>query len=215
MSSFSHTDVANLAFDEMTKWGLIAKGWTFRVNKSIQILGWCSPQDRIIKLSAYHIEHNSNESIMNTIRHEIAHALHFHHYADRGTPNEYSACVMRRGKLVRKIKPHGKEWKKFAIMVGCTPKASAESNVQKNVGYKWNLVTISDGVVTDEHSGFHRFPKKLSNRYMLRDKVGTKGKLYLVSGNDWVSYVKGQLGLGELSFYQDSTTCPALRGLYS
>lgn len=211
MSDLSHSEVTDLALIEMSKWGIIDKGWKFVINKSLRRLGQCSYKHKIISVSAYHIEHNPDDNIINTILHEIAHALHYHHYADNGRLNEFSACVRRGKRFVRKVKPHGKEWKRFAAMVGCVPKATAKSNIQQNIGYKWNLVTVQNGIVTDQNFGYYRFPKRLSCKYMLKDKTGTKGKLYLVPGDDWVAYLKGKLNLSDLTFYQDCNYSPALR----
>lgn len=52
-------------------------GWGVRLNTDVSsgFLGLCSYRDRLIILSAHHIDIHPSDSVENTIRHEIAHAL--------------------------------------------------------------------------------------------------------------------------------------------
>ena len=61
--------------EEMNKWGL--KDWTIRLNQNPDsgFLGMCLHRDKTIVMSAHHIDIHPEPSILNTIRHEIAHAL--------------------------------------------------------------------------------------------------------------------------------------------
>jgi len=61
--------------DELTKWGLT--DWTVRLNQNAdsKFLGLCSYRDKCIILSAHHIDIHPTPDIINTIKHEVAHAL--------------------------------------------------------------------------------------------------------------------------------------------
>ena len=60
---------------EMNKHGLQA--WSVRLNQNADshFLGLCSYKDKCIILSAHHIDIHPEPDVINTIRHEIAHAL--------------------------------------------------------------------------------------------------------------------------------------------
>ena len=51
--------------------------WSVRLNQNAEsrFLGMCSHKDKCIILSAHHIDIHSTPDVMNTIRHEVAHAL--------------------------------------------------------------------------------------------------------------------------------------------
>jgi predicted SprT family Zn-dependent metalloprotease len=49
--------------------------WGFTFNRRKQTMGLCRYTDRIIELSIYFVECNSPEEILDTLLHEIAHAL--------------------------------------------------------------------------------------------------------------------------------------------
>src|SRR6187399_2476639 len=61
--------------DEMNKHGL--QDWTVRLNQNAEsrFLGLCSYKDKTIILSAHHIDIHPDPDVINTIRHEVAHAL--------------------------------------------------------------------------------------------------------------------------------------------
>src|SRR4051812_39687942 len=65
--------------EAMRKWGLTQQGRTFRFNKRKKSTGLCcfalDGRPGRIELSQYLCEHNSGEEVIDTIRHEIAHAL--------------------------------------------------------------------------------------------------------------------------------------------
>jgi predicted SprT family Zn-dependent metalloprotease len=79
---------------EMSTHGLLRDGWKFKFNRARLSFGVCSYRTRTIKLSAPLTELNQDDQVLNTIRHEIAHAL---------TPGDH----------------HGPAWKQKAIELGC------------------------------------------------------------------------------------------------
>ena len=84
----------------LREWGLADKGWTFVWNKSKSCFGLCTYRPKTIALSSYLLPTITDESAVDTIKHEIAHALDFH---DRGTSD------------------HSKKWKRWAVKVGADP----------------------------------------------------------------------------------------------
>lgn len=74
---------AQILRDELNKHGLT--DWSVRLNQNAdsRFLGMCSYKDKCIILSAHHIDIHPDPDVINTIRHEIAHALcpgHAHDY---------------------------------------------------------------------------------------------------------------------------------------
>ena len=68
-------DAVKLCNDELTKHGL--EGWGVRLNQNAdgRFLGLCSYRDKVIILNAHHIDIHPDPDVINTIRHEVAHAL--------------------------------------------------------------------------------------------------------------------------------------------
>src|SRR5271157_3467668 len=66
-------DVRKLAEDLLTLHGL--QEWSFTFNRGKQTMGLCAYARRTIELSTYFVERNGQEEILDTILHEIAHAL--------------------------------------------------------------------------------------------------------------------------------------------
>ena len=66
---------AELLHKEIQKHGLV--GWTLRLNQNAEsrFLGLCSYKDKCIILSAHHIDIHPDPDVINTIKHEVAHAL--------------------------------------------------------------------------------------------------------------------------------------------
>jgi predicted SprT family Zn-dependent metalloprotease len=71
--------------------------WSFVYNKRKRHLGVCFYRDKRIELSVYLVDHNSDEQCMDTLLHEIAHAI-----------AGYSTG-------------HGYAWKKVCVKIGAKP----------------------------------------------------------------------------------------------
>lgn len=68
-------------------------------------LGTCNWSRKRIRLSAHMLTRYDHEQIVDTLRHEVAHAIaHERHGLN--------------------IKPHGREWKAYAVLLGARPRAS-------------------------------------------------------------------------------------------
>ena len=49
--------------------------WTFDFNDNKTTCGWCSYREEKISLSKYYVENNVKQEVVNTMIHELAHAL--------------------------------------------------------------------------------------------------------------------------------------------
>jgi len=104
--SWSKIEAAKYASKKLNEHGLSDRGWTFKFNNNKRRHGVCKYWDRRIELSLHALA-LGKESCMNTILHEVAHAL---------VPGAN----------------HGPRWKRKAIEIGCNGKrcASATLNVK-------------------------------------------------------------------------------------
>ncbi len=89
-----------LCAQQMEKYGL--KDWKFRWTDSTKTLGMCWHRTKEIGLSRRYVQLNDAESVLDTIRHEIAHAIVGH------------------------AAGHGPLWQAIAIGIGATPRACAD-----------------------------------------------------------------------------------------
>jgi len=67
--------VESLARDLMIAHGLTAKGWTFQFDQSVRRMGLCRFVPKVISVSKTLADLNSEQTMRDTILHEIAHAL--------------------------------------------------------------------------------------------------------------------------------------------
>jgi predicted SprT family Zn-dependent metalloprotease len=86
-----------LAWSHMLAHGLPQKGWKFDFQYRLNHLGTCFYFNKTIKLSVSYVLLNDEPEILDTILHEIAHALL--------PPKE----------------GHGKRWKAMCVKLGCNP----------------------------------------------------------------------------------------------
>lgn len=78
-------------------WGLTAEGWTFALDNCKRTAGMCRYRPKLITISRYHAENDPEEWVMDTLLHEMAHALAGH------------------------AAGHGPVWKQWAIRLGAQP----------------------------------------------------------------------------------------------
>ena len=101
-------------------------GFAFKFGKTKNRLGYCSYRNKTIELSKSYVELNPEQSIMDTIMHEIAHA---------------------------KVGPgngHNKTWKDMARKLGANPCSTTEAITPKktvigecvNCGTKWERYNL-------------------------------------------------------------------------
>lgn len=68
-------DAEKMVYDLMDHCGVSRIQWSFEFSNTKRSLGQCSSTKKLIRLSRYYVEHNSEDDIRNTILHELAHAL--------------------------------------------------------------------------------------------------------------------------------------------
>ena len=103
-----------LTLNFLSEHKLLEQGWRVKLSKGSRRLGACYWSKKLIKLSRHHVLNGTDAEITDTIRHEVAHAL--------------------AGPLAK----HGPEWKRWAIRLGATPRATARS-VSYEMPYKFVL----------------------------------------------------------------------------
>lgn len=143
-----------MALAQMTRWGLTARGWKFAFNKRKAALGLCSPAQKTIFLSTYFLDKVSEIETMDTILHEIAHALEAVRFGTSG---------------------HGPKWKAICLEVGAKPVAKCRTKIHHPYPY----VLKYEGVVV---GGFWKLPTNIARRLATMSVKGrpeTRGKLKL------------------------------------
>ena len=84
-------------------------GWTFRFDRALTRLGYCQHRIKTISLGTYATEVNSEEQVLNTCLHEIAHALvdvrHGHDEVWRAKAIELGHSGKRCGTIAVKATP--------------------------------------------------------------------------------------------------------------
>jgi len=103
----THQEITHMAINEMRKWNLIAEGWNFAYHNKKRSLGTCNYRKRTIYFSNYWVK-LGKDKILDTIRHEIAHAL-------AGWSNG-----------------HNHVWRRYCIMVGANPSRCASEEILKD-----------------------------------------------------------------------------------
>lgn len=101
----------NLILSEMRKHDLIARGWSYELDGSRTRFGVCKHDRKVLGFSRHNIRLNNEADVLDTIRHEIAHAL------------------------VGAGHGHDLVWKRKAREVGARPQRHTAKHVK--VAYKW------------------------------------------------------------------------------
>jgi hypothetical protein len=140
--------------------------WQVEINNTKRTLGMCCHSSKTIKMSKAFFTHMKYEDIIDTILHEIAHAL------------------------VGPGHGHGEVWKAMAVRLGCTPSATAKGKHLPSAierGAKWVMVTPSGKVVK---SWFRRPAKttfaKLPFTWERDNKDATYGKLEIIPIDEYL-----------------------------
>lgn len=154
------------------------ESWTIKTDRARRRAGSCRASEKIITLSEFHIKHNVKEIVLDTILHEIAHAICFEYYSDIS---------------------HGKNWKKIATEIGATPKSKGHFQTP---GATWIIahVDIENKSVKHVADRFRR-TKRLSDFYIKNDP-STKGQLYYLTTEEYNLYSNGDIEFTKLNFHQ-------------
>lgn len=139
------------------------EGWTVKINGRLtRTLGRCSHTRKTIELSRSHVEVDKQEIVIDTIRHEVAHAV------------------------VGPGHGHDNVWKAAASKLGATPTATTKGT-DRLAKAKWVCVIKDTNEVV---STWVRKPAKntfatISTRYIPSRKEETLGRLAILSADDY------------------------------
>lgn len=100
--------------DEMHKWNLIDDGWTWAWDNGKRRMGCCDYVKRRLTFSRHLFRINTEDRNMETVRHEIAHAL------------------------AGAAAGHGPQWKAWAVRCGAPPRARYTHENTNKVQAKWH-----------------------------------------------------------------------------
>lgn len=151
-------DAQKLARELMSKHGLtLEKGWEFKWDDSVKRYGSCSVSKKEITLSARLVAHNSQENTLDTILHEIAHALDY---------------------IENKQWGHGPTWKAMCRRIGAKPNAKFSFNDVNPVTGRFQLINKDTKEIYQIYNVMPKFPKGIWN-YIWKNDKSTFGKLQL------------------------------------
>lgn len=140
-----------VVYDHLVEYGLFDQGWRFKLTRAHKILGNCNYTAKLIGVSRYHIQYGTDAEILDTIKHEIAHAL------------------------VGVGHGHGPIFQAMAIMLGATP--GSKKQVTKSSPHQWKIICGRCGLVVAKRyrcMSRHKLNTRLHSSCGLR----SKGKLF-------------------------------------
>ncbi len=151
-----NTDEAlRLLENKLTEHGLTAQGWTGSLDNAERRFGVCRPASKEISISRTLSALNSEEEVLDTILHEIAHALATIEYRDN--------CG------------HDERWKTICRRIGARPERCYDGEEVTAPDAPWVLSHRKTGEV---FCHYHRKPKNdLSQTFIRGRKAETLGQL--------------------------------------
>ena len=133
--------------------------WTFSFCKrSKSRLGTCNYTKKIIKVSDLHFEHDSIEQCIDTLHHEIAHAVAGHEAG------------------------HGRAWEKIAVALGATPSAYGASNVRKEASKYFLVYPEGKQIIARALTARNKWVKS-PQHYCIKGRPETRGKLIVLTAS--------------------------------
>ena len=117
------SSATKIAMTLMKEHGLLDKGWKFTYDRAVRRFGCCNYKEMTISLSKKLVELNDEELVIDTILHEIAHAL------------------------VGKGQGHNRIWRRQAVSIGCNG-ARCYGNEVVQPTLKYTLTCPNCGRVT-------------------------------------------------------------------
>ncbi|NCO56975.1 MAG: hypothetical protein COW73_10370 [Nitrospirae bacterium CG18_big_fil_WC_8_21_14_2_50_70_55] len=154
------TETLALLAAKLTEHGLAAAGWTAGLDGAVRRFGVCRPGRRRITVSRHLAALNSEAEVVETILHEIAHALAFmEHGGDCG---------------------HGPRWRAIAQRIGARPERCFRGEETHMPAACYYLVHRDTGEL---FRTYYRRPRVVSfaDRWVRGRRAETEGKLVVVS----------------------------------
>lgn len=144
---------------KLAEHGLRALGWTGRIDSAVRRFGVCNYRERTISLSRHLAAINSDEETLDTILHEIAHAL--------AGPD----CG------------HDERWRSVASRIGANPDGIHDAEEASSISGAYVLIHKDTGEV---FRNYHRQPaeRNLATSWIRGRREETLGKLEIVSARE-------------------------------
>ncbi len=151
---------------KLAEHGLKARGWTGHLDSALRRFGVCYYAKKRISLSRHLVALNSDEETLDTILHEIAHAL--------AGPEA----------------GHGLQWRTVASRLGADPKGVYDAEEVASVAGSFFLVHGETGEV---FNSYHRRPqgKGLAQGWIGGRRDETLGKLKIVTARE-LAHLQGE-----------------------
>jgi len=133
-------EISRKANELMNLHGLTQKGWSFKFDHAVRRLGCCKHSQRLITMSRSLSDLNKDshaEKLVDTLLHEIAHAL---------TRERYG----------RGVQAHGWEWKRMCIEIGANPERCYDASKIETVQGKYVYVCPNCGQEVNYHKRLTR-----------------------------------------------------------
>jgi predicted SprT family Zn-dependent metalloprotease len=131
----------SIAARELAKHGL--HGWTFALARTKRRLGACKYREKRIEVAEYYARNSPEESVLDTLLHEVAHAL--------------------AGPAAK----HGPKWKAVAVRLGATPRSCETSGQAVTEPGDWRATCPACAAT------YHRYRRPLaSGVYRCRCRTG-------------------------------------------
>jgi len=144
-------DVRKVARDELARFPELAD-WNFAFSRAKTQLGLCRFQRKTIYISAALLPHMPDKQVLDTIRHEIAHALAYVHDGHTG---------------------HGEPWQQWCSITGASPNRTARLESRPEYRY----AAVLDGRVLKR---YHRKPRHNLAACIVNGDRSTLGRIKLV-----------------------------------
>lgn len=163
-------------FNELQRDYSVLQSWRLTRDHAKRRAGVCYPLKKRIAISHYHIQLNSLSVIIDTLVHEVAHALAFELHNETG---------------------HGPHWRRWVTQLGGEAKVTGNFSVPET---HWVLVhKQSDSLV--QLARRHRKNKRIKD-FILKGRPDTRGQLFYVSSAQFLAWQSGELLLSEVELIQ-------------
>jgi hypothetical protein len=174
-------DAAQRLLDaKLAEHSLVAKGWTGHLDSAVRRFGVCDHRRKRITISRHLAAINSDAETLDTVLHEIAHAL----------------AGAKAG--------HDLQWRAIAARIGANPDGIHDAEEVASVAGSWFLVHAATGEV---FRSYHRRPARtdLSGTWIRGRRAETQGKLKVISARERALQEQGGEGDGAIRSFDRAT----------
>ena len=156
-------EALSLLSSRLDQHGLSELGWTGALDNTVGRFGTCSLRKKRISLSRHLASINSDEETLDTVLHEIAHALTWvEHNDDCG---------------------HDERWQAIAARIGARPERTVDAEEVNSVAGAFYLVHSETGEVFGSY--YKRPPERnLASRWIRGRRAETEGKLTVITARE-------------------------------